>query len=81
MPRQFDWLSALGLGFSITNSWIGYLSCFGQNLTYGGAQACIFSLIVAFAIQFLVTIGLAGLGSAYPVQILIHSTVTIAEHL
>ncbi|OJJ33629.1 hypothetical protein ASPWEDRAFT_60276 [Aspergillus wentii DTO 134E9] len=66
MPRQFDWLSALGLGFSITNSWIGYLSCFGQNLTYGGAQACIFSLIVAFAIQFLVTIGLAGLGSAYP---------------
>ncbi|GAB1192677.1 hypothetical protein APSETT444_001871 [Aspergillus pseudonomiae] len=26
MPRQFNWLSALGLGFSITNSWVGYLS-------------------------------------------------------
>lgn len=25
MRRQFNWLSALGLGFSITNSWIGYL--------------------------------------------------------
>lgn len=25
MPRQFSWLSALGLGFSITNSWVGYL--------------------------------------------------------
>ena len=25
MPRQFNWISALGLGFSITNSWIGYL--------------------------------------------------------
>lgn len=25
MPRQFNWLSSLGLGFSITNSWIGYL--------------------------------------------------------
>lgn len=25
MIRQFSWLSALGLGFSITNSWIGYL--------------------------------------------------------
>ena len=25
MPRQFRWLSALGLAFSITNSWIGYL--------------------------------------------------------
>lgn len=25
MRRQFNWLSALGLGFSITNSWVGYL--------------------------------------------------------
>jgi choline transport protein len=25
MKRQFSWLSALGLGFSITNSWAGYL--------------------------------------------------------
>lgn len=25
MPLQFNWLSALSLGFSITNSWIGYL--------------------------------------------------------
>lgn len=25
LKRQFNWLSALGLGFSITNSWAGYL--------------------------------------------------------
>lgn len=25
MERQFNWISALGLAFSITNSWIGYL--------------------------------------------------------
>lgn len=25
MDRQFNWLAALGLAFSITNSWIGYL--------------------------------------------------------
>lgn len=25
LQRQFKWISALGLGFSITNSWIGYL--------------------------------------------------------
>ncbi|GAQ33308.1 choline transporter [Aspergillus tubingensis] len=66
MPRQFNWVSALGLGFSITNSWIGYLSCFGQNLIYGGAQACIFSLVVAFVVQLAVTTGLAELGSAFP---------------
>jgi choline transport protein len=84
MPRQFNWLSALGLGFSITNSWIGYFvsdlsipyscpfthnsqSCFGQNLIYGGAQATIFSLIVAFFCQGIVTLGVGELASAYPV--------------
>ncbi|CAG8935032.1 unnamed protein product [Penicillium salamii] len=85
MPRQFTWLSALGLSFSIINSWIGYLvcpirqcwgwplltfideqSCFGQNLIYGGAQTCIFSLVVAFLTQGIVTLGLAELASAYP---------------
>lgn len=25
MDRQFNWIAALGLAFSITNSWIGYL--------------------------------------------------------
>ncbi|PWY89689.1 choline transporter [Aspergillus sclerotioniger CBS 115572] len=66
MPQQFSWLSALGFGFSITNSWVGYLSCFGQTLTYGGAQACIFSMVVAFMVQLTVTLGLAELASAYP---------------
>ncbi|KAJ5391469.1 hypothetical protein N7509_006959 [Penicillium cosmopolitanum] len=66
MPRQFDWTSALGLGFSITNSWIGYLSCFGQGLIYGGPQTCIFSLLVAFFAQCAVAIGLGELASAYP---------------
>ncbi|EHA22563.1 hypothetical protein ASPNIDRAFT_174113, partial [Aspergillus niger ATCC 1015] len=66
MPRQFNWISALGLGFSITNSWVGYLSCFGQNLAYGGAQACIFSLVAAFMVQVIVTLGLAELASAFP---------------
>ncbi|GLB11019.1 hypothetical protein AtubIFM57258_007432 [Aspergillus tubingensis] len=26
MPRQFNWLSTLGISFSITNSWAGYMS-------------------------------------------------------
>ena len=25
MPRQFNWFSALGLSFSITDSWMGYM--------------------------------------------------------
>lgn len=43
-------------------------SCFGQNLIYGGAQTCIFSLLVAFLTQGIVTLGLAELASAYPVR-------------
>ncbi|KAF5517900.1 hypothetical protein CGCA056_v011531 [Colletotrichum aenigma] len=58
LKRQFSWVSALGLSFSITNSWIGYLSNFGQNLVYGGPQSCIFGLLVAFAAQFVMTLGL-----------------------
>ncbi|KAL5342282.1 choline transporter [Aspergillus crustosus] len=66
MPRQFSWISALGLGFSITNSWVGYLSCFGQSLIYGGPRICIFALVIAFVVQFTVTLGLSELASAFP---------------
>ncbi|OAG08777.1 amino acid transporter, partial [Paraphaeosphaeria sporulosa] len=66
LERQFSWLSALGLGFSITNSWVGYLSCFGQNLKYGGPNSVIFGLIVAFVVQYTITLGLSELASAYP---------------
>ena len=31
LKRQFNWISALGLGFSITNSWAGYLVSFATN--------------------------------------------------
>ncbi|PYH45738.1 amino acid transporter [Aspergillus saccharolyticus JOP 1030-1] len=66
MPRQFNWISALGLGFSITNSWIGYLSNFGQNLSYVGVLGCIVCLVIGWAIQLVITMGLAELASAFP---------------
>ncbi|KAJ4296220.1 hypothetical protein N0V90_006265 [Kalmusia sp. IMI 367209] len=66
LERQFSWISALGLGFSITNSWAGYLSCFGQNLIYGGPNSVVFGLIVAFFVQYTITLGLSELASAYP---------------
>jgi choline transport protein len=48
------------------NSWIGALSTFGQGLRYGGAQAVIFSLLAATAVQWILTLGLAELASAFP---------------
>ncbi|KAF1949876.1 amino acid transporter [Byssothecium circinans] len=66
LERRFSWVSALGLAFSITNSWVGFLSNFGQNLIYGGPQVVIFGLIVAFFAQYTITLGLSELASAYP---------------
>ncbi|RDW88297.1 hypothetical protein BP6252_00329 [Coleophoma cylindrospora] len=66
MPRVFSVLSSVGLAFSITNSWIGYLSNFSQNLVYGGPQSVVFGLIVACVIQWVITLGLSELASAFP---------------
>ncbi|KAI9150864.1 Choline transport protein [Paramyrothecium foliicola] len=66
LKRTFDLLGSLGLGFSITNSWLSYASCFGQSLMYGGPQATIFGLIVACFVQWFITLGLAEQASAFP---------------
>ena len=66
MRRSFSPFAALGLGFSITNSWVGYLSCFGQNLAYAGPNSVVFGLLVAAAIQWIITLGLSEISSCFP---------------
>ena len=51
---------------SITNSWAGYLSNFGRNLIYGGPQSVVFGLLVATAVQSIITLGLSEVASAFP---------------
>ncbi|KAL8868219.1 MAG: hypothetical protein Q9174_005133, partial [Haloplaca sp. 1 TL-2023] len=50
----------------IANSWVGYLSNFGQNLIYGGPQVVVFGLLVATAVQWVITLGLSEVASAFP---------------
>ncbi|KAM0803700.1 amino acid permease-domain-containing protein [Usnea florida] len=64
--RSFSPFAALGLGFSITNSWVGYLSCFGQNLAYAGPNSVVFGLLVAAVIQWIITLGLSEISSCFP---------------
>ena len=66
MRRSFSPFAALGLGFSITNSWVGYLSCFGQNLAYAGPNSVVFGLLVAALIQWIITLGLSEVSSCFP---------------
>ncbi|KAL2681434.1 hypothetical protein Neosp_009045 [[Neocosmospora] mangrovei] len=66
MRRNFNLLSSLGLGFGITNSWVGALSNFGQNLKYGGPQLALFSVLIACFVQWIITLGLSEQASAFP---------------
>ncbi|KAG6986464.1 choline transport protein [Physcia stellaris] len=66
MQRSFSPLAALSFGFSITNSWVGYLSCFGQNLAYAGPNSVVFGLLVAAALQWIITLGLSEIAACFP---------------
>ena len=66
MRRSFSPFAALGLGFSITNSWVGYLRCFGQNLAYAGPNSVVFGLLVAAVVQWIITLGLSEISSCFP---------------
>lgn len=68
LPRNYSVLNGLGLGFSITNSWVGYIASFSIALIYGGPQVTIFSLFIAFFLQLTVSMGLAEIASAFPVS-------------
>ncbi|KAJ5775639.1 amino acid/polyamine transporter I [Penicillium nucicola] len=66
LKRSFSILASLGLAFNITNSWVGLLSNFGQNLKYGGYQVALFSVLIACFVQWAITLGLSELASAFP---------------
>lgn len=66
MPRNFGFWSTLALGFSITNSWLGYPGTFGVCLAAGGGPTVIYALIAATVACSINTAGLAELSSAFP---------------
>ncbi|KAH8599565.1 hypothetical protein B0O99DRAFT_682791 [Bisporella sp. PMI_857] len=71
MPQSFSMMSGLGMAFSITNTWIAYLSLLGQNLLYGGPQSVILGLLVAAIVQWTLTLGLSELASAFHIPVAI----------
>lgn len=66
MPRNFSLFSLLSLGFSITNSWIGYTGSFGVCLAAGAGPTVVYALIAATVACSIITAGLAELSSAFP---------------
>ncbi|KAL5361180.1 amino acid/polyamine transporter I [Aspergillus floccosus] len=66
LKRSFSWIGAIGLAYSIINSWLSYASCFGLALGHGGAQTAVFGVIIAGCTQWIVLLGLAEMSSALP---------------
>lgn len=66
MARSFSFFGALGMGFTITNSWVGYMSCFGINLKYAGPNSVVFGVIVAVILQWSISAALYEIASCFP---------------
>ncbi|EIT74507.1 amino acid transporter [Aspergillus oryzae 100-8] len=63
LARSFSWVGAIGLSFSIANSWLGYGATFGTPLAYGGGPTVLFGVMIAAVAQWIVLLGLAELCS------------------
>ncbi|OJJ75768.1 hypothetical protein ASPBRDRAFT_117010 [Aspergillus brasiliensis CBS 101740] len=66
LVRSFSWIGALGLAFSIVNSWLSYAACFGVAYSYGGGQIATFSPLLSALTQLVMLQGVAELASAFP---------------
>ncbi|CAG8047160.1 unnamed protein product [Penicillium salamii] len=66
LGRSFSWFGALGLAFSIVNSWLTYAACFGVAYSYGGGQIAVFSPIISALTQWIMLQGVSELASAFP---------------
>ncbi|KAL2849838.1 amino acid permease-domain-containing protein [Aspergillus pseudoustus] len=66
LDRTISWIGAVGLAFTISNSWMSYAATFGPALVYGGGVTVLFAPIVAITAQWIVLLGVCEMASAIP---------------
>ena len=66
MPRRFSLLSLLSLSFALTASWNGFGSAIGTGLGEFSSAGVLWTLLIAAAMSWIVSLGMAELASAYP---------------
>ncbi|KAL4804026.1 amino acid/polyamine transporter I [Aspergillus unguis] len=66
LPRSLSWLGAIGLAFTITNSWKSYAATFGAIIIYGGGVTVLFAVLIAALAQWVILLGVCELVSAFP---------------
>ncbi|RAH57479.1 amino acid transporter [Aspergillus piperis CBS 112811] len=66
MPRRFSLLSLFSLGFALTATWNGFGSAIGASLAQSSSSGTIWTLVIAALMNFVVSLGMAELVSAFP---------------
>lgn len=65
LPKDFNKISLVGLGFSILSTWIGLSSGIGVSLIEGGPAFLIYGLLIGASAILIITLGMAELASSY----------------
>ncbi|EDK43040.1 hypothetical protein LELG_01218 [Lodderomyces elongisporus NRRL YB-4239] len=66
LRRDFSFISLLGLGFGITNSWFGISGSLIAGISSGGPMMIIYGIIIVASVSMCIAITLSEMASAYP---------------
>ncbi|KAG5417009.1 hypothetical protein I9W82_004642 [Candida metapsilosis] len=66
LRRNFNFISLIGVGFGITNSWAGISGSLITGIASGGPMMIVYGIIIVSFFSFCVVVSLAELASAYP---------------
>lgn len=67
MERRFSPLSLISLSFALLATWNGFGSAFGTGFTEASSAGSVWTLLIAGFFTAVVGLGMAELGSSYPV--------------
>lgn len=66
LARRFSVGSLLSLCFALTATWNGFGAAIGASLATSSSAGTIWTLVIAAIMNFVVSLGMAELASAYP---------------
>ncbi|CAK9440443.1 uncharacterized protein LODBEIA_P45430 [Lodderomyces beijingensis] len=66
LRRNFSFISLLGIGFGITNSWFGISGSLIAGISSGGPMMIIYGIIIVASFSMCIAVTLSEMASAYP---------------
>ncbi|KAI5962875.1 hypothetical protein CANMA_003650 [Candida margitis] len=66
LRRNFSFISLLGIGFGITNSWFGISGSLIAGISSGGPMMILYGIIIVASAAMCIAVSLSEMASAYP---------------